>query len=129
MQRRGHSRVLGHAGRFRSPPLRTCWRLSAGRGQRSNEQSRSDKRNTSAPEETSGQMSGLHLSSANKHRFVGAPTCRRTSALAAQRKDDQILRTVVVRDSSPGGLWVHETRDDHCASEQYASVWAVTGSE
>src|SRR3989442_3396494 len=64
----------------------------------------------------------------HKHKFVNAQTCRRTSALAAERKDDQILRTVVVRDSSPGGLCAHETRDDHCASEKYTSVWAVRGS-
>jgi len=42
-------------------------------------------------------------------------------ALAAQRKEDQILRTVVARDFSPGGLCVHETRDDHSASEKYRS--------
>src|SRR6266446_9917546 len=64
----------------------------------------------------------------HKHKFVNARTCRRTSALEAQRKKDQILRTVVVRDSSPGGLCAHETRDDHCASEKYASVSAVSGS-
>jgi len=46
---------------------------------------------------------------------------RRTRALARTRKDDQILRIVVVVEPSPGGLWVHETRDDHCPSEKYAS--------
>jgi hypothetical protein len=44
------------------------------------------------------------------------------------RKDDQILRIVVVVESSPGGLCVHETRDDDCASEEYESAWAVRGS-
>ena len=37
------------------------------------------------------KISGLHLSSANKHQFVGARTCRRTSALAAQRKEIRFL--------------------------------------
>ena len=44
------------------------------------------------------------------------------------RKDDQILRIVVVVDSSPGGLCVHETRDDNCANDKYALAWAVRGS-
>jgi len=43
---------------------------------------------------------------------------RRTRASAPLRKDDQILRIVLVIDSSPGGLCVHETRDDRCANEK-----------
>jgi len=34
----------------------------------------------------------------------------------------------VVRDSSLGGLCVHDTRDDHCASEEYVSAWDVRGT-
>src|SRR5712692_3746224 len=40
----------------------------------------------------------------HKHEFVSTRTCRCTSASSDQRKDDQILRTVVAEESSPGGL-------------------------
>ena len=44
------------------------------------------------------------------------------------RKDDQILRIVVVVEASPGGLCVQETRDDHRGSEKYASAWDERGT-
>src|SRR5216684_7573470 len=69
--------VLRHGGRFGNRSLRTRWLLSssiAGKCQSSNEQSRSNERNTSAPEETPGQISGLHLSSASQTQV-----CKRTN--------------------------------------------------
>jgi len=42
-------------------------------------------------------------------QHIGWHTFGRTSALAAQRKDNQILRMVVARDCNPGGLCVYET--------------------
>src|SRR5216684_2558325 len=76
-QRRWRGVVLRHGGRFRNRPLRTRWLLStgvAGKCKSSNEQSRSSERNTSAPEDTSGQMSGLHLSSGSQTQV-----CKRTN--------------------------------------------------
>ena len=42
----------------------------------------------------------------HKHEFVSARTCRRTSALAAERKDDQILRMEIVAGGETGGEWM-----------------------
>src|SRR5258708_2896430 len=39
----------------------------------------------------------------NKQQFVDARTCRRTSALASQRKDNQILRTEILAGGETGG--------------------------
>src|SRR4030081_3409769 len=42
-----------------------------------------------------------------KHdEFVSARTCGRTSALASERKEDQILRTETVRGAETGGEWM-----------------------
>ena len=69
MQARRRSHVLGDVRRFRSRGqlLHIFCLLSShsdGQQQRSNNQSRSRSKNTNAPEETSGEIRGLHLSSA-----------------------------------------------------------------
>src|SRR6266404_4702411 len=125
MQRRWRGVVLRHGGRFGNRSLRTRWLLSssiAGKCQSSNEQSRSNERNTSALEETPGQISGLHLSSASQTQVCKRTNVRTHECVSSSKEDDQILRTVVVRDSSPGGLCVHERHDDNCASDRYRSV-------
>ena len=48
----------------------------------------------------------------HKHEFVNARTCGRTSALAAERKDDQILRTEIATCGEIGGEWMSAAQGD-----------------
>ena len=41
-----------------------------------------------------------------KHALVNARTCKVTSALAAEKKDDQILRMEIVAGGETGGEWM-----------------------
>jgi hypothetical protein len=42
----------------------------------------------------------------HKHEFVNARTCRGTGALAAEKKEDQILRMEIVAAGETGGEWI-----------------------
>src|SRR5712691_9684918 len=109
MQSRWGGVVLRHGGRFGNRSLRTRWLLStgsAGKCKNSNEQNRSNEQNTSAPEETSGQISGLHLSSGSQTQVCKRTNVRTHECVSSSEEDDQILKTVLVRDSNPGGLCV-----------------------
>ncbi len=48
----------------------------------------------------------------HKHKFANAQTWRRTSALTAERKDDQILRTEIVTGGETGGEWMSVAQGD-----------------
>src|SRR5258708_36082477 len=109
MQRRWRGSVLRHGERFRNPRLRPRWFLSsnvAGECKSSNEQTRRNERNTSAPEETSGQLSALPLSSRPQTNICKRTNVRTHECVSSSEEDDQILKTVLVRDSNPGGLCV-----------------------
>jgi len=64
----------------------------------------------------------------NQNEVVGAPTCERTIALAAQRKDDQILRTVVATEESPGGPWGSEAILAMSRNGESPVAWNVVGA-
>src|SRR5712691_3178154 len=71
LQAGGRSCVLGHAWRRRWV-LRVSCLLSSpvdGEKHRSNDEGCTNLRNTTAPEEASGEMHGLHLSSASQTRI------------------------------------------------------------
>jgi hypothetical protein len=48
----------------------------------------------------------------HKHEFVNARTCRCTGALAAEKKDDQILRMEIVAGGGTGGEWMSAAQGD-----------------
>src|SRR5437867_307466 len=58
----------------------------------------------------------------HKHEFVNAQTRRRTSALAAERKDDQILRMETATGGETGGEWMSTTWKDEPDSGIVATV-------
>src|SRR6266436_9135141 len=85
-QRRWRGVMLRHGGRFGNRSLRTRWLLSTGsdgKCKNSKEQSRSNERIASAPEEASGQISGLHLSSASQTQV-----CKRTNVRSEEHTSE-----------------------------------------
>src|SRR5580692_232347 len=60
----------------------------------------------------------------HRHQFADARTCRRTSALIRERKEDQILRTEIPAGGNTGGEWMSAAQGD----EPDSGVVAIAGS-